>query len=142
MRTLQVLAEAVTPTTTGVEVHRFGCVVGALDVTISVTLPDGSGVAGEVTLAPHEYDGRWSAWGQPECWMSEMLVTKLREAFVDDSAHGQGNEFRKDFTRALADIELAAREACNAYSDGHEHEPPLDDDLSLSHRDPHDCEDH
>jgi len=72
---------------------------GAVDVDVAVTIA-GSILAGEVTLAPQQHDGRLAAYGaQPDQWVSGALLGALRG--LDAAA----------FRPALDAIESAAVEA-------------------------------
>ena len=75
---------------------------GAVDVKVTVTLPDGRRtVEGEVTLIPSQDDddGELSAWGQPDDWVDSGLLSALRALPADE------------YRTALYVLEAAAREA-------------------------------
>ncbi len=93
--TTKVIAGDATETTTGVE--------RGLDVPVTVTLPDGREVEGEVTLLPAE-DGRptYESWGEPDHWVDGRLLRELRKAFPDYS----------DLRKILARLAAIAGEAC------------------------------
>jgi len=61
-------------------------IAGALDLDVEVRFetPDGvptSYMAGEITLAPAQYDGRLCAYGDsPSCWVSARLLADLYAA--------------------------------------------------------------
>lgn len=78
-------------TTTGVERGR--------DVDVTVVLPDGGVVEGEVTLLPAE-DGRavYERWGDPANWVDGRLLRALRAAYPD---HGE-------FRAALGELDAVA----------------------------------
>lgn len=97
--TIHVAASVATETTTGV--------ARGLDVDVTVTLPDGEEVEGEVTLLPCA-DGRpgYESWGSgPDHWVSGALLRKLLKAYEGDDA---------GLTDALSAIERAAAEQCEA----------------------------
>jgi len=55
---------------------------GALDVTVTVTLPLGDGtetVTGEVTLLPREDGTGYDSWGSPDQWVSGLLLCEIRD---------------------------------------------------------------
>jgi len=91
---IKVYASNARPTTTGVE--------AGVDVDVSVTLPDGREIDGEVTLLPAE-DGRprFEAWGSPENWMSWGLLRDLR-AMTDGNA-GALRDILSDIASAAGD---------------------------------------
>lgn len=91
---IKVEAGEVTETTTGVE--------RGLDVGVTVTLPDGREIDGEVTLLPRE-DGSpgYAAWGSRDHWVSGDLLRALDEALSDDEVRD-----------VLDEIESAASAAC------------------------------
>lgn len=72
-------------------------VAGAVDVDVTVTLPGGDPLEGEVTLAPRQYDGQLASYGSsPDHWVSGALLRALRG--LSDLA----------FRAALDQIEAAA----------------------------------
>ncbi|MBX3264889.1 MAG: hypothetical protein KF782_34780 [Labilithrix sp.] len=95
MNTIHVATGVVTETATGVE--------GGLDVGVTVTLPDGREVDGEVTLAPSDHASRpaYEAYGpSPDYWVSGGLLRALYAALDGD-----------DLRDALEAIESAAAAA-------------------------------
>lgn len=61
--------------------RRSACVdiAGAVDVDVTVTI-GGRPIAGEVTLAPRQYDGTLAAYGPaPDHWISGALLSALRQ---------------------------------------------------------------
>lgn len=90
-------ASIAAPTTTGVD--------GALDVDVTVTLPDGRTLEGEVTLARREYDGAWAAYGDaPDYWISGAMLAALKTLDHDE------------FRAACQAIEAAAAGSCRDYA--------------------------
>jgi hypothetical protein len=82
--------------------------VPGTDVDVSVTMPDGSVVTGEVTLLPRE-NGQpgLTSWGDPGNWISSGLLAALKRL---DGA---------DFSDALDAIEAAAQSAVPVESEVH-----------------------
>jgi hypothetical protein len=76
---------------------------GQTAVLVTVTLPDGRAVTGEVTLLPAA-DGRpvYEAWGEPSAWVEEGLLRALRTAYPA----------RRDFRAALEEVEAMASAQC------------------------------
>lgn len=100
MSELHVAASIATETTTGVD--------RGLDVDVTVTLPDGSEVDGEVTLVPNA-DGTpgYEAYGMgPDFWVSGPLLRALQGAYKGDD---------EGLTEALREIERAAAKECRAH---------------------------
>ncbi len=97
--TLTVTAGEASKTATGVE--------RGLDVGVTVTLPGGRVVEGEVTLLPAE-DGRpvYESWGEPSMWVSGKLLAEVSRAY-------DGDEFRA----ALRAIASAAARRCGRPED-------------------------
>lgn len=95
MTTMTVTAGAASKTTTGVE--------RGLDVTLTVTLPDGREIEGEVTLLPAA-DGRpeYESWGSADQWVESRLLAAVRAAYPD----------YREFREALSEIEAAASAEC------------------------------
>lgn len=79
---------------------------GAIDVDVTVTLGERS-VAGEVTLAPQQFDGRLAAYGTaPDQWISGGLLAEIY-AWCGGGPTGD-EDGRRRFRRALDLIESAA----------------------------------
>jgi len=72
---------------------------GGWDLDVTVTI-DGREIEGELTLLPSEQDGRPSAWGAPDNWVSSGLLAGLR-------ARSSGFDALRDM---LSVIEAAASE--------------------------------
>ena len=93
MQQYTVTADSARETSTGVD--------EGIDVDFLVTFADGTEISGEVTLLPAQYDGRLSAWGAPDNWVSGAALAKLKKF---------DNE---DFTELLGEIEAATREVAS-----------------------------
>jgi len=77
--------------------------VPGTDVDVTVTLPSGETVTGEVTLLPRA-DGRpgLTAWGSPDNWVSGRLLSAIYAACGDG------------YRTALDEIEAAAATAATS----------------------------
>ena len=93
---------------TASNVRRSECIGDhpGVDVDVTVTLPGGRVVEGEVTLCPAE-DGRprYESWGgSVDCWVSDGLLSELD---ILRNAEGDPDDWRA----AIDAIESAASEA-------------------------------
>lgn len=53
---------------------------GALDLDVSVMLPDGTVLSGEVTLVPARSHSGYVSWGEPSHWVSSDLLAGVQSA--------------------------------------------------------------
>lgn len=80
---IEINVSRICPTTTGVE--------GAVDANVTLTLPDGRELSGELTLA-RAHDG-WRVYGPPsyvpavDYWMSGALIRAIDALGLDDEAY-------------------------------------------------------
>jgi len=58
-------------------------VAGGVDVDVSLMLPDGTELEGEVTLMRREYDGSYGEWGAPDNWISGRLLGEINARWDD-----------------------------------------------------------
>lgn len=68
------------------DVHPSTCAEGAWDVDITLTIPGGTTVEGQCTLAPAAYDGRPASWGDGglEPWLEHTLIEVCERQDTDD----------------------------------------------------------
>ncbi len=86
-------------TITATNARPSTCAPEAVDIDVTV-----GDLSGEVTLAPHEYDGRLTSWGSPDMWVSGALLADLRAKYEDDEDADALRDVLNDLAREAAGI--------------------------------------